>query len=205
MGFFSALLGSKTTNKKANVPKKPVKQSGGLQIALREQPVFVQVIFLDFDQKAPPRGLFNEYTYAWYFKQEPELGDRVIIPGTGGDSQGMVLGISAFNDYPGELKSVKRIATYLEVKEYAAKKEKDFNAWLDMARREAGLPTKTQRKNPPKGYEPIPPATGDASTPQTAADHGRIWWKLYKSARTEEEEKAFKNIAHRWYAKSDNQ
>src|SRR5699024_11892889 len=76
-------------------------------------------------------------------------------------------------------------------------------AWLNMARRAAGLPTPGRaRKAPPEGYKDLPPVDGDAP-PEKAHRHGNGWWRAFKAAerhgRPAEEVEAFASIARRWY------
>lgn len=155
-----------------------------------------------------PADASHAYAYCWDLASPPEVGDRVWVPG--GDGRAAAAVVAAV-DAPlprgyafAELKAATRLVAAEEIAEAKAKATADRDAWLNMARRAAGLavPGRAPTK-PPLGFDPIPPADGTASARQ-AGEFGRVWWRAFKQAegagRDAEEVSAYRAIAHRWYA-----
>lgn len=173
----------------------------------------VRVAFVDLAKPAPDPDRVRGYNYAWTLGGQPEPGDRVVVPGIDGPAYGVVVEVK--NRTPRELasderswgatiKPVRRMVTADEMAKARSKAAADLDAWLDMARRAAGLPTRSRRRKVPEGYPDIPPADGQAGLVE--ADHyGSVWWKAYKNARSDDEKKSFGSVAHRWYAIRDRE
>lgn len=158
-----------------------------------------------------PADASHAYAYKWDLASPPEVGTRVWVPG--GDGRPAAAVVAAV-DAPlprgytlAELKAATRLVTAREIADANAKVTADRDAWLDMARRAAGLAVPGRaRTKPPSGFDLIPPADGTASARQ-AGEFGRVWWRAFKQAeeagRDTEEVSAYRAIAHRWYAMRD--
>lgn len=153
-----------------------------------------------------PATIHSGYTYRWDLPSDPVAGMRVIVPD--GDDKPAPTVIGAINVIPEDgdtedIKTVTRIVTDEEIHAAHVALHKDEEAWLDMARREADLPSKTRRQNPPAGLPEIPPADGRA-TEEDANEYGRAWWRVFKTGEEhelpKEELTRFKSIAYRWFA-----
>ncbi|ALJ20407.1 hypothetical protein [Microbacterium sp. No. 7] len=147
------------------------------------------------------------YAYVWELPESPVVGMRVIVPGGDGKSAPAVVAeVDVTVPRSVDLKAVSRIVAPEEITAAHAHDMDEATAWLEMARKAAGLPSSTRRRTAPQGYPPIAPADGEA-TPQEANEHGRMWWRAYKLAqemnRDADEIKRFGSIAHRWYAIRD--
>jgi hypothetical protein len=165
----------------------------------------VSVVFLDLSKPLPPDlATRRAYAYQWLLPFAPVAGHRVQVESRDGATFAVV---SAPWPPPNTIiganyRRVIRLATNAEIASAVASGQRgggDDDAWLDMARRVAGLKTPGKaRKTPPKGYPQIAPTDGyvDAAT---AGKFGSMWWRAYKMARTEDERKAFGSIASRWY------
>ncbi|WME24456.1 hypothetical protein [Brachybacterium sp. GU-2] len=146
------------------------------------------------------------------------IGGRVFVRGGNGESAPAVvvdLEASRPENYSwDELAPVLRYATAEELevarnkaRRRAEKELRDEQAWLNMARRAAGLPTPGRaRKALPEGYRNLPPVDGEA-TPEKAHRNGNRWWRALKAAerhgRPAEEVEAYAAIARSWYKKRD--
>lgn len=175
----------------------------GIFDLLRARPTrHVRVTFRDIAEP-PPQAHGRGYIYRWRLREEPELGARLLVPGMDGPAWTVVIGVDDATRgelREVELKDVTRLATPQEVAKGEAKYLAAQDAWLNMMRRAAGLPTKGRgRSKVPKGYPDVPPAEGTAP-PDLAGRHGTAWWRAYKSARDDEERKRFQSLGHRWYA-----
>ena len=163
---------------------------------------------LTSDTPADPK---HAYSYLWPLKEAPSTGMRVWVPGGDGTPATAVV---AAVDGPvkrgqptGDLKKVIRLVTQDEMNAAHAQSQADLEAWLNMARKAAGLPVRGRvRSAPPEGLQPIQPVDGDAS-PEQADSYGRMWWRAFKEAerrgRPAEEIARYRQIAHRWYAIRD--
>jgi hypothetical protein len=181
----------------------------GLRKKTRSRVVLVSFRELTSDT---PADASDAYAYRWELPTEPEIGARVWVPGAG-DRPATAI-VAAVDASVPELKVTTRLVTQQELSEAQAKAAADRvkvaadrDAWLDMARRAAGLSTTGRaRKSPPVGFDSIPPADGTASANQ-AEEFGRVWWRAFKQAaiagRPSEEVDAYKAIARRWYAIRD--
>ncbi|TQO20331.1 hypothetical protein FB472_1962 [Rhodoglobus vestalii] len=175
----------------------------------KRKPVLINVNFRELTSDRPIDEKFA-YVYEWHLPSVPVHGTRVLVPGGDGKpAHAIVVGLAkSANGLT--LKSVIRLVTQDEIDAAFADVEADALAWLDMARKGAGLPTlaPVRRRKPPERYDPIPPATGDASTAE-AAEYGRVWYRATKMAKerglSKEEITAFSGIAHRWYAIRDRE
>lgn len=181
-----------------------------------KRPRLIEIQYRDLDEE--PREGGKPYVYTWALKEEPELYQRVFVRGWNGESApAVIVGLNASRpeDYSWEeLAPVFRYATSQELeaaRNRAARRSekalKDEQAWLDMARRAAGLPTPGRaRKAPPAGYKELPPVDGQA-TPARAQRNGNGWWRAFKAAerhgRPPEEVEVFASIARDWYQKRD--
>lgn len=181
-----------------------------------KRPRLIEIQYRDLDEE--PRDGGRPYVYTWALKEDPEVGGRVFVRGGNGESTpAVIVGLNASrpeNYSWDELAPVFRFATSQELeaarnkaRRRAEKALKDEQAWLNMARRAAGLPTTGRaRKAPPEGYKDLPPVDGDAP-PEKAHRHGNGWWRAFKAAerhgRPAEEVEAFASIARRWYQKRD--
>jgi hypothetical protein len=179
----------------------------------QKRTTLVRVAFRNLDRPAPHPDE-HTYVYIWALGGVPAVGERVVVPGGSGPAHAVVMSIETADDKQlaslsrqnGPLKVVTRRVTTAEIAKATSKTSAALDGWLDMARRAAGLPTKSRRKTPPSGYPAIPPVDGKASADDAAA-YGRTWYRLYKQAeeagRDPEEVRKFKSIAHRWYAVRD--
>jgi hypothetical protein len=167
----------------------------------------VRVTFRDITE-SPPRVYGRGYLYRWGLSETPEVGQRLLVPGWDGPAWTVIIGIDDAdpNEILGvELQDAIRLATGAEVAAGRAQYEREPGAWLDMMRHAAGLPMEQPAQlAAPAGFPDIPPADGIASAGQ-AAQYGSAWWRAYKNARTEEERRRFRSLAHRWYAIRDRQ
>lgn len=165
-----------------------------------------QALEIPFDSAEEQAG---GYAFDWTIPIRPEVGMRVRVPGAEGTLKPAVIIGFGRNGYTGSLKRVRHAYTPDEISAAIEKAEQDKTAWLNMARRAAGLPTPGRaRKSPPKGYPEIAPTDGHAS--HDAADgFGRMWWRARRLAmeleRDEDEIKAFSSLAHRWFAIRDRE
>lgn len=156
--------------------------------------------------------------YTWSLAEEPRLGDRVFVRGGGGESApAVIVGVDAVRPEGyswDDLAPVFRYATDQELeaardkaRRRAERGIKDEQAWLNMARRAAGLPTPGRaRRSPPEGFSALPPVDGEA-TRSGAARNGNVWWRASKAAerlgRPTEEVETFASIARNWYRVRD--
>ncbi|TFV81468.1 hypothetical protein E4V99_10710 [Microbacterium sp. dk485] len=158
-----------------------------------------------------PADASHAHAYTWDLPTPPEVGTRVWVPGS--DDRPAAATVAAVDaSVPrgytlAELKAITRLITAQEIADAKAKVAADRDAWLDMARRAAGLAVAGRaRTKPPSGFDPIPPADGTASA-RKAGEFGRVWWRAFKQAeeagRDPEEISAYRAIAHRWYAIRD--
>lgn len=166
----------------------------------------VRVAFRDLTQPVPDNGPAGRYVYSWPFMKPPKRGQRVIVPSDFGGGFAVVTGMGYVKDAHGEpIKAVKRLVTDGEVAAAHRKADADADAWLRMAQRAAGFTVAGRaRLKPPEGYQPIPPADGDAPTPEAAREYAYIWSKVQKLAEErgapDEQIKKFKSIRYRWSA-----
>lgn len=168
----------------------------------------VQVKFRDLHAPVPEAD-GREYTYSWPLPQTPQIGDRVIVPGADGPAPAVIVALGVGPSAVGtRLEPVRRMVTTEEV---AAAHQRHADAqerWFNIARRAAGLPTKSRARKIPDGFPDIPPVDGTADR-NNADRFGRGWWRIYKQAeesqRDAEELKRFKSIAYRWFAIRDKQ
>lgn len=148
------------------------------------------------------------YLYVWDLPENPEVGMRVFVPG--GDGKLAPAVIADLNPQANarnvSLKAVRRVATATEIAAAHAKADQASTDWLEMARKAAGLPSRSRRTKAPEGYPEIAPADGEATKAQ-ANEYGRMWWRALKLAEAQglpsEEVKVISAIAHRWYAIRD--
>lgn len=174
----------------------------------KPKPQYVNVEFRRLTDDRPPGVKHSVYTYIWTLPTPPETGLRVFVPGGDGRPASAMVVDGTKTPTPHEVRPVIRLATQAEVDAATAAAAADLAAWLDMARKAAGLPTAApvRRRKPPEGYDAIPPATGEASK-NDAGEYGRIWYRVWKEAESQElskkELRAFGDIAHRWYAIRD--
>lgn len=181
-----------------------------------KRPRLVGIQYRDL-YEAPHDG-GKPYIYTWDLPEEPQVGGRVFVRGGSGKSVPAVivdLNASRPEGYTwDELAPVFRYASDEELEKAQRKAERqadkelrDEQAWLNMARRAAGLPTPGRaRKTVPDGYQALPPTDGD-SAPSTAGRYGNVWWRASKIAtrlgRPAEEVETYATIARRWYAIRD--
>jgi hypothetical protein len=214
--WLKAILRSALTTKTAKArttkakPAKATKPKSNPKPAPKKPPQRTQVVGVAFRNHAEPppyRGWdsLKPYFYIWPFPQTPTIGGRVILP-TG---EGFIVkvgvtpaAVRAEGFTLKTLDTVHRAFTPAENKAAQTKQERDFEAWLNAARRAAGLDTKGRRTKAPKELPEIPPVSGKAK-PDVAGEHASTWWRLYKSARDEEESQAFRAIAQHWYTIRD--
>ncbi|WP_029150092.1 hypothetical protein [Microbacterium indicum] len=168
----------------------------------------VRVVYRDLDRDYAPSGAHDEgYAFDWTLGPLPEIGMRVQIPGGDGKKKsGIIVGFGRAG-YAGDLEKVIKIHSASEIEKAQAKAAKEAAAWLDMARRAAGLPTPGRaRLTTPGDYPAIAPADGKASA-RKADEYGRMWWRAMKLSeelgREAAETRAFSGIAHRWFAIRD--
>lgn len=174
------------------------------------KPLVVQVSYRDLAAPGPESfDRFSGYAFIWNLKEKPSLGLRVIVPGGDGrQASGMVVGFGLPPSARGlRLSAVIRVATQAEIQKALQDEATDKVTWLNMARRAVGLPVSGRaRKKVPDGFDPVPPAKGDAS-PQKADQYGRVWWRAWKLAerlgRERDEIEAFREVAFRWFAVRD--
>lgn len=188
---------------RALVPASARVRGMALLDVFRKRPrTLVRVTFHDITEP-PPKVHGRGYIYAWPLRDAPQVGQRVLVPGMQGPAWAVVIGVNdatRTEQREFELKDVIRLATADEIAQGQEQHEREFNAWLDMMRRSAGLQTTgRQRKRAPAGYPEIPPAEGTAP-PDVAHAYGSAWWRAYKNARDEDEGKRFESLGHRWYA-----
>lgn len=169
-------------------------------------PVVVRVAYRDLEKNyalPDPENLQAGYAYAWAMDSAPEIGDRVFVFDQNANEHPAII-VGFDTDYRGDLLAVSRVATDEEISAASARSAETI--WLNMALREAGLPASGRaRKSPPAGYPAIPPSNGDA-TAEDAGEYGRVWWRAYKLATElgrDDDAKALRSIAHRWYAIRD--
>ena len=182
-GVFGQIL------KAASAP--PKRASGSPSRSAPE--TLVNVVLCELIEEPPPDGRI--YLYAWPLSRAPKKGDRVQVAS---GSVGVVVGMGKRSDYAGSLASVERLVPKAEID---AAHQEDENRFQE-ARRAAGLPAPAVIGKTPAHLPDLPPATGPADA-ATAEQYGRIWWRLYKSARTDEEAVAFKKVAQYWYELKD--
>ena len=167
----------------------------------------VSVSFRELASNTPPNA-DHAYAYEWKLATPPAVCTRVVVPG--GDGRAAFAVIAAIDVAPPRgmaLKTVTRLVTDAEIAKAAASAEADEDAWLNMARRAAGLSTFGRvRSRVPDGFPPIAPVDGSASAEQ-AATYGRMWWRVFKAAQSREwvrgEVLRVESIARRWYAVRD--
>ena len=115
-----------------------------------KRPRLIEIQYRDLDEE--PRDGGRPYVYTWALKEDPEVGGRVFVRGGNGESTpAVIVGLNASrpeNYSWDELAPVFRFATSQELeaarnkaRRRAEKALKDEQAWLNMARRAAGLPT----------------------------------------------------------------
>ncbi len=160
----------------------------------------VRVAFRELHQPLPPPRLEGWYAYLWRLGPEPKRGDRIIVPGIDGPAHAVVEVLGSKRDLKGcEAKSVIALVSAEQVAAAVAGVRARQDLWLDMMRKSAGLPSSVTRRRPPEGYDPIPPAGGDA--PAEAADRcAAAWARAAKLARDDEERKRFEALKYRWRA-----
>ena len=155
----------------------------------------------------PPEGTRGTYRYLWTLKQPPGVGYRLLV--RGGDQKlapVVVVNTEQTKDIRG-LSPVERIVTQAEMNAAVKKADGELLSWFRMARKAAGLPVKGRVATKPPGEHPqIPPADGDAK-PDLADAHGRGWYRIWKRAEErgmpDDEAKAYKDLAYRWFAVRD--
>lgn len=158
----------------------------------------------------PQRGM--GYVYQWPFRETPEVGMRVWIPGSDGLAPGAICDADAAvpTGYTrSELVKVSRIATSREIEKAQSKWLAERNAWADLVRRAAGLPTAARpRLRAPQGFPEIPPLPGTGRKCD-ADKHGKGWWAIYKRAQKEgwdaSEVEHYRSVAQQWYDIRDGQ
>ena len=167
----------------------------------------VSVSFRELTSSTSPNAE-HAYAYEWTLPTQPAVGTRVVVPG--GDGRAAFAVIAAIDVAPPRgmaLKSVTRLVTDAEIAKAAAAAGADEDAWLNMARRAAGLSTSGRvRSRVPDGFPPIAPVDGSATAEQ-AATYGRMWWRVFKAAQSRGwvrgEIMRVESIARRWYAVRD--
>jgi primosomal protein N' len=175
----------------------------------KRKPVLVNVNFRELTSDRPIDEKFA-YVYQWNLPSVPVPGTRVLVPGGDGKPAHAIVAGLAKSANGLTLKAVMRLVTQDEIDVAIADVEADALAWLDMARKGAGLPTlaPVRRRKPPERYDAIPPATGEANAKQ-AAEYARVWYRASKLAEerglNKEEISTFRGIAHRWYAIRDRE
>lgn len=167
----------------------------------------VSVSFRELTSDRPPDA-DHAYVYTWSLPDSPRVGERVWVRGSDGRPAAAVV---AAVDVPSprgiELSPVLRAATADEINAARTAATAAEAAWLDMARRAAGLPvTGSRRSKAPDGYPQIAPVDGRASEAD-ADTYGRMWWRVYKTAQSldwpRDEVRRIEAIARRWYAVRD--
>jgi len=174
----------------------------------KSQPL-VEVNFRDL-AAAPNLQPGAGYVYVWGLKQAPAVGMWVWVPGMDGSATAVVCAIDAAapKGYArSELKAVERVVTDKEIEKARAKWLAERNAWADLVRRAAGLPTAARpRLRAPEGFPAIPPVPGHGRKPD-ADKHGKGWWAIYNRAKREgwgaDEIEHYKGIAEQWFAIRD--
>lgn len=167
----------------------------------------VSVSFRDLTSATPPNA-DRAYAYEWTLPSPPAVGTRVVVPG--GDGRAAFAMVAAVDVPPPRgmsLKTVTRLVEEAEIEKAAAAAASDETAWLNMARRAAGLSTAGRvRSRVPDGFPPIAPVDGSATAEQ-AATYGRMWWRVFKAAQSlgwvRGEVMRVESIARRWYAVRD--
>lgn len=182
MGFWSSLFGRPSPR-------------------IRKDPILVRVVLHELHEAREPGA--KEYLYEWPLPEDPEVGDRVLVPAAGERKHGTVSGPGSRRDYSGNLSAVIAVIPAAEVARATRAWASAHATWLDLARAKAGLPTDGRPLNPPDGFPSIPPPVGNAGDP-SAGQHGRVWWRLYKDARTPEEAARFEAIAREWFKIQDD-
>lgn len=167
----------------------------------------VSVSFRELTSDTPPNA-DHAYAYIWELSGAPSVGERVWV--RGGDGRKAAAVIAAVNVRPPRGMTLAKVMAKIDPIEVAGARDSavaDETAWLNMARRAAGLPaTGRARTKVPTGFPAIAPVDGKGSG-EDAAEYGRMWWRVFKAAEERgwpaSEVKQLKSIAHRWYAVRD--
>lgn len=170
----------------------------------------VTVAFRDLGTRDPLKNFSSEhgYAYVWPFAEEPRIGRWAIVDGWDGPSTVVVGALGLPESARGiELKPLRRLIPEAEVVAAQAQRDSPAHAWLDLARRAAGLEvTRPLVEKVPHGFDPLPPTDGTASADK-ADKYGRIWWRAYslstELARDPDETDAFKSAGQHWFRQRD--
>ncbi|WP_164477838.1 hypothetical protein [Nocardioides pantholopis] len=172
----------------------------------------VTVAFRELGSRDPLRNFSPDhgYAYTWPFPLPPQIGQWAVADGWEGESSVVVGALGMPAQARGmELKALSRLISPLEVVAAQQRRDSPSHAWLDLARRAAGLPVdRPLIDRVPDGFDPLPPAAGEAGI--KAADHnGNVWWRAYNLSaelgRDPDEAPTFKSIGQHWYRERDRQ
>lgn len=201
MGLLSSLFGK-------NKPQPPAEDRW------RGPGVLVRVAFRELTQPSPGQDWGGTYTYVWSIRPAPEIGSRAFVRGH--DDRLAAVVVTDFG-MPQDLdrltpSKILRAATTKELaqaqqaaEQAAADAANAEHIWLDMMRRQAGLPTTVQPlpNRAPTGFPEIPPATGTARNPDRADSHGKAWWRAHKQAEHPSDSARFRELALHWFRVRD--
>lgn len=187
-------------------PVRPAPKPYPQAAASKPKGKLVRVAFRELTQPVPDNGPSGRYVYRWPFLKPPTPGQWVIVPSDFGRGTAVVTGPGTVTDAQGmPIKTVERLVTASEIATAHQKADADARAWLRMAEHAAGFPCLGKpRQTPPYGYPPIPPADGQAPTPDAAQEWAYVWGQAHKLAEerglSEARIKKFKSIRQRWSA-----
>ncbi len=173
----------------------------------RRKPVAVAVVvaYRDLTRTADPTD--HGYSFIWPFRETPQSGLRVVVPGMDGHAYGIVLRIATAQDVTGvgPLKSIARLVTKDEFDKAHAKQAAEVVKFWSQTRIAAGLDT-GRRAKVSDDLPTIQPADGAADAANADA-YGRSWYGIWKRAEQEgratDEQAAYKATAYRWFAVRD--
>lgn len=196
-----------TITKAFKAAQKASREGAAASPAGRERPPqVVRVAYRELNRPAPdwdPADLERGYAYLWPFSTPPAIGERVVLE-TAHGQHGVVVGFGT--KYRGDLLPVHRVVSQTEIDAAISKAAADEDAWLEMARRAAGLPSQSRRTRVPPGFPTIAPVDGQASA-DAAGTYGSMWWRVFKTAKSrgwpKDEVQRVESIARRWYAVRD--
>lgn len=173
------------------------------------RPEVVQVSFRDLGDRVDQDTFDGHgYAYLWPFAESPQLGCWAIAEGIDGPTTVIVRALGLPPHARGiELKTLLRLIPQTEVDAARAARDAPTLAWLDMARKAAGLSVaRPVHTSPPPGFDALPPTQGNADA--ATADHfGDVWWRACKRAdefgRDPEDIANYEQVARGWYRARD--
>lgn len=169
----------------------------------------VQVSFRDLGDRVDlDTSDGHGHAYLWPFAEPPQLGRWAVAEGIDGPTTVIVRALGLPSHARGiELKPLLRLIPPIEVERARAARDAPMLAWLDMARKAAGLPaSRPVSASLPPGFEALPPAQGTADA--ATEDHfGDVWWRACKRAeefgRDPEEIATYEQLGRGWYRVRD--